>query len=77
MGVASSGGHWDALSGSALCGKNNAVMVLADAPTAHSITGFVLQHANAIWNGYVFGGTGSVSEETEQALVNATKTAVG
>ena len=77
MGAATYREYYDALAGAALCGKNNAVLVLVGGPQSHSIGGFVAQHANDIWNGYVFGGPAAVDEPTAQALAQASKMAKG
>lgn len=68
MGVATSGGYWDALAGAAFCGRNNAVIVLASGPTSSTISGFVRNNASSISNGYIFGGHLAVSYSTELAL---------
>ena len=73
VGVATNGGYWDALSGAALCGKNNTVLVLVENERSNSITGFLKSHAGTIAHGYVFGGTAVITEKTFNACMNATK----
>lgn len=72
MAVATRDGYWDALTGAALCGKNNSVLVLAADDDRSAIDGFVKKHAGDIDQGYIFGGTAAVSEGTYEALVAAT-----
>ena len=71
IGVATAGGYWDALCGAALCGKNNAVMVLADEGHAEAIGQVVAPNKTTMAKGYVFGGTAAVAanvlEECERA----------
>ncbi len=73
MGVATTNGYWDALSGAALCGLNGSVLVLAGDANAHSISGFVKTHATEIGAAYVFGGEAAIDAATYQALQNAVK----
>ena len=72
LGVATTNGYWDALSGAALCGRLGSVLVLADGPECHSIAGFANEHGADIEGAYVFGGPAAVSEETLSALELAT-----
>ena len=73
MGLATSGGYWDALAGAALCGKNGSVLLLVDGPSAHSITSFVSSNRNQIKSFYVFGGKAAISEATEKEALKAAK----
>lgn len=73
MGVATNSGYWDALSGAALCGKNNSVLVLVGDASSHSIGGFVKSNSNSIISAEIFGGKAVVDAATETALKNATK----
>ena len=73
MGVATDAGYWDALSGAALCGKKNAVLVLVNGASASSISSFVKPHKDDIATGYVFGGTSVIRDATFNALVAATR----
>ena len=77
MGVATTSGYWDALSGAALCGKNNAVLVLVANSSSHSIGGFVKSNSNSIITAELFGGTAAVDTPTEVALKNATTSVPG
>lgn len=63
MGVATTGGYWDALAGAALCGKNNAVLALVNDAEAGSVGSFVRERAADIRRAYVFGGSAAVSED--------------
>ena len=68
MGLATTNGYWDALSGAALCGRTGSVMVLADGAKAHSISGFAKSSAGKAKGAYVFGGTAAVDDGTFKAL---------
>ena len=68
MGVATTNGYWDALSGAALCGLNDSVLVLAGDADAHSISGFVQSHKSEIVTAYVFGGEAALDSATYNAL---------
>ena len=67
--VASTSGYWDALSGAALCGKLGSPLLLVwpDAEE-RALEGFVNSHRDTLEYGYIFGGEGSISAKTEQAL---------
>lgn len=71
MGVATGTGYWDALSGAALCGRSNSVLVLVNDASSSSIADFVNAHAQEISTGYVLGGTAAVDEDTLAALEKA------
>ena len=59
------------LASAAFCGKNNSVLV---SDTNRSVVdSFVKPNATKISTGYVFGGTGSVSDASKAALEAATK----
>ena len=73
LGIATSGGYWDALAGAALCGRMGSVLVLVDGPSAHSIWEFVWSRSESIANIYVFGGTAAISKATGDAAVRAAK----
>ena len=62
MGIATMNGYWDALSGAALCGRLDSVMVLVGNENSHSIGGFVKSNASQIAGLYVFGGKAAVSD---------------
>lgn len=68
MGVATTNGYWDALSGSAFCGKKRSVIVLVDGPSSHSIKGFMFQNNARVRQAYVFGGDMAVTERTLAAV---------
>ena len=65
------GGYWDALCGAALCGKNNAVLLLADDANRTTINGFARENGSQVLQGYVFGGTAAVSQATFDAAKKA------
>ena len=72
VGVAT-GQNWkDALAGSALCGKNKAILLLEDS-TNYNNTQFTKAHKNTILKAYVFGGPFAVSEKVYTACENSTK----
>ncbi len=70
MGVATASGHWDALAGSALCGKNKAVLVLAD-DGATGNASIAKANKAQISRGYIFGGPAAVGNKALQAFANA------
>ena len=73
MGIATGRGYWDALSGAALLGKKNSVILLADDKNSSSAATFIKEHRSGLGKGcYIFGGTSAVSES---ALGNALGTA--
>lgn len=61
MAYATSVNFPDALAGAALCGKNKAVLLLADGAHASNVS-FAIANLSAIKTGYVLGGTAAVSE---------------
>ena len=63
IGVATSQGFPDALAGAALCGKNNAVLILADDKDTANRT-FPSAYQSAIKRMYVFGGRYAVGNTT-------------
>ncbi len=73
MGVATSGGYWDALTGAALCGRQNAVLVLVANEKSPSITTFVKANRMDIAQLYVFGGNAAVSAASVDAIKAALK----
>ena len=73
MGAADMRAHYDALASAAFCGKRGSVLVLVTDEKIGFATAFAKGHAKQIWNGYVFGGTSSVSDESMKALEDATK----
>ena len=73
MGAANVAQHYDALASAAFCGKSNSVLVLVSDANRSVVDSFVKSNAAKISAGYVFGGTGSVSEASKAALEAATK----
>lgn len=73
MGVACGLNYPDALAGAALCGKNNAVLLLADSKSSTQAVEFVKTKKTQIKDGYVFGGKYAVPEEVISKLKNALK----
>lgn len=67
MGVATSQNYPDALAGAALCGFNNAVLVLAD-DKAMTNTTFPTPYKSSIKTAYVFGGKSAVGDKTLNQL---------
>lgn len=68
VGIATGEAYYDALTGSALCGKNNAALVLVADEYRSAITSFVKPNKTAISYAFVFGGTAAVSKGTENAI---------
>lgn len=64
MGVATGTSYYDALTGAALCGKNNSALVLASDENRSAISSFIKPHKDSIRNAYVFGGPEAVSDTT-------------
>lgn len=64
MAVATRDGYWDALTGAALCGHGNSVLVLVADDDRRVFDGFLSKHISSISHGYVFGGTAAVSADT-------------
>lgn len=73
LGVATGASYYDALAGAALCGKNNAVLVLADDANRSAIRSLVAPRKELISRVYVFGGPAAVSEGTCDALAAVLK----
>lgn len=70
VGIATGGDYYDALAGAALCGKDDAALVLVSDENHATIDGFILSHASALKHAYVFGGTAAVSPTTFDAVAN-------
>ena len=65
MGVATTNGYWDALTGASLCGATNSVLVLANVAGGYTAIDAVYDKSNAYGvHGYVFGGRAAISEAT-------------
>ena len=75
VGIATTNGYWDALSGAALCGHIDSVLVLAENQNSHSVgsKGFLKTHADEIADVNIFGGTAAVSSATETAILASAK----
>lgn len=71
VGVATGDDYYDALTGAAFCGKNNAALVLVSDFNRSSVTTFVRPRKASISHAFVFGGPAAVSNTTYQALVAA------
>lgn len=72
VGIASSLNFPDALAGATLCGKNKAVILLAD-DSNNSNADFIKSKKAYIKRGYVFGGAAAVGLETFNKLTIATR----
>lgn len=73
MGIATTNGYWDALTGAALCGKSGSVLLLADDNSSENAVELVSAKKGEMKDGYVFGGIKAVGSKTYGKLVNATK----
>lgn len=65
MGVATGVDYLDALCGSALCGRYDSVIVLADDTNTSAVSQFMSRNRAAIKSYAIFGGTAAVGEATE------------
>ena len=76
-GVACATSYQDALTGAALCGKNNSILLLADNNKSSSkytsATSIVKAQKANLGKCYIFGGTGAVSDPVKKALEDASK----
>ena len=68
VGVATGWGYTDALSGAALCGKNNSVLLLADASNVRAVKDVIEPHKSDITNAYIFGGEQVVASTVYEAI---------
>lgn len=68
LGVATGWGYADALSGAALCGQNNSIMVLADDGNQTTVKGVVKDNKEKISNMFIFGGDKVVGGKAVDAL---------
>ena len=70
LAITSRDGYWDALSGAALCGSMNSVLLLVEPTNGNKATldGFVTAHKSEITRAYVLGGTFAVPETTRSYL---------
>lgn len=71
MALATGDTFYDALAGSALCGLNASVLVIANNYNRSVIDGFIASHAEEISKGYVYGGPIAVSPNTWFNLIKA------
>ena len=69
--VGTTDGYYDALTGAALCGKNNSVLVLANDGNRSAIDAVAKANKSSIGTAYVFGGTSAVSDGTAAYLTSA------
>ena len=69
IGVATTGGYWDALAGAALCGHRKSVLVLVGGSSSSTIKQVIDPNRGPIENGYVFGGPRAVSASAYGALL--------
>lgn len=73
MGVACGQNYPDALAGAALCGKNRAVLLLADSVSSGQAVSFAKANKVNVDGGYVFGGKYAVPDAVLDKLRTATK----
>ena len=72
-GIATGKSYYDALTGAALCGKNNAVLCLVDAGKETCVSGVLAPNKNKMLSAYVFGGTQAVPDSVLTTCKNAVK----
>ena len=84
LGIATAGGFKDALTGAALCGRNNAPITLVGTGTknlAQQCTAIdqVVSASDKTWidHAYVFGGPAAVSAQTFSYILGAYSMGVG
>ncbi|TNU89778.1 hypothetical protein FIC87_10595 [Eggerthella lenta] len=63
MGIATGTSYYDAITGSALCGKRNSVLVLVDDNYPVALDSFISKHASSVTNAFVFGGPAAISND--------------
>lgn len=71
VGIATGTDYYDALAGAALCGKNNAALVLISDDNRVAVSSFLTPHASRINSAYVFGGPAAVSHDAFGAIAYA------
>ncbi len=71
IGVACGTGYHDALCASALCGKNNAVLVLVSETQHTCINSVIAEYKNKILTAYFFGGEQAISANLRQTCMEA------
>lgn len=62
MGVATAHGYWDGVTGAALCGSRDSVLVLADEGFTDALDATFFSHRDIIESAYVFGGSSAVAD---------------
>ena len=72
MGVATTSGYWDALTGGPLCGLRGGVLVLAS-PANTNAAGLSASYKDQMLRGYVLGGRGALPDEVMSAFVASTQ----
>ena len=72
-GIATGKSYYDALTGAALCGKNNAVLCLIDTGRETCVSGVLAPNKNKMLSAYVFGGTQAVPDSVLTTCKNAVK----
>ena len=75
LGIATANGFHDALTGAALCGKSNAVLLLADAAYYAAPRNFVYAQRAGMSAGRVFGGPVAVGEKVFDQMKDITRSA--
>lgn len=70
MGIATGESYYDALAGAALCGKNNAALVLVADNNRTTVDSFIGSYAPNVSTAYVFGGPAAVSPDTFNAIAS-------
>lgn len=69
VGVATTGGYWDALAAAALCGSNGMPLALVQPEAAdNAAQGFIADHAASISTVFIFGGTAAVPQAASDAI---------
>lgn len=71
MGVATTNDYYDALTGAALCGMQNAPLVLVNDNGLNAVNDFIAPHKAEIDYGFIFGGAAAVSANVEAAIIRA------
>lgn len=71
MALATGTGYYDALSGAALCGRNNSVLVIASDYNRVCITDLIGRNQGAVVQGFVLGGEIAISQSTWNALLRS------
>ncbi|MBP3816278.1 MAG: cell wall-binding repeat-containing protein, partial [Firmicutes bacterium] len=72
MGFATDSGFADALTGAALCGKLNSVLLLAGDNDTEN-TSFPSEYKDVIEHGFIFGGPNVIKDHTYEQIVASTE----